>query len=241
MNEELIEMEKKVTTDRHSKGSEEGKIKKEVAKGNGKRMSQEELDKEIAEIKGQLNVSRMILEENQRQSWALRKKVVKWSKLHSRLQQKQVKWQVEELRGAELEMEESICGPKQGQVLGEYENLKTETSSETKRSHDFKSDDLCIVAGETHEEGQFSDIVIKKEEDRQNLNFALKEEDSEDGIEILGGIPSEMTDWWHELSLLEERLEDPKVSVQIVKSELNENEEVHYSEQRQKTSLEQMM
>jgi len=33
---------------------------------------------------------------------------------------------------------------------------------------------------------------------------------------------------------LEKRLEDQKVSVQVVKLELNENEEVHYSGQGQK-------
>jgi len=94
MSEEL--MEKKMATNCHSRGSEEDhsrrKMKKEVAKANGKRISQKEIDKEIVEIKEQLNVLTMILEENQRQGWALRKKVVKWSKLHRRLQQKQVKW-----------------------------------------------------------------------------------------------------------------------------------------------------
>jgi len=49
---------------------------KEDANANGKRMSQEEIDKEIAEIKEQLNVLRMILEENQRLGWVLRKKPV---------------------------------------------------------------------------------------------------------------------------------------------------------------------
>jgi len=68
VSEELIEMEKKVTTDSHSIGSEEdhnrGKVKKEDDKENGKRMSQEELDKETVEIKEQLNALRRILEES---------------------------------------------------------------------------------------------------------------------------------------------------------------------------------
>ena len=63
-----IEKEK-MTTDSHSRGSEGNhnrrKVKKEDAKANGKRMSQEELDKEIAELKEQLDVLRMLLEENQ--------------------------------------------------------------------------------------------------------------------------------------------------------------------------------
>lgn len=40
-----------------------------------------------------------------------------------------------------------------------------------------------------------------------------------------------MANLWHELSLLEKRLENQRVSVQVVKSELNENEEFHYSGQ----------
>lgn len=37
-----------------------------------------------------------------------------------------------------------------------------------------------MVVGGIHEEGKFSDIVIKKEEDRQNLNSVLKEEVEKD-------------------------------------------------------------
>jgi len=84
---------------------------------------------------------------------------------------------MEKLREAELEMEVSICEPEQGEVLGEDEDLKTETSSETKRSHGLKSDNLCMFAGEPCKEGQFVDIVIKDEEDRQNLNYVLKEDE----------------------------------------------------------------
>ena len=87
-----MKIEKKMTTDspnRDNKGSKEDhsrrKVKKEDAKANGKRMSQEEIDKEIAEMKEQLNVLRMILEENQRLGWVLKKKPVKWSKLQKML------------------------------------------------------------------------------------------------------------------------------------------------------------
>ena len=59
-----------MATDSHSRGSEEDdnrrKMKKENAKTNGKRMSQEEIDKEIAEMKEQLDVLMRILEESQR-------------------------------------------------------------------------------------------------------------------------------------------------------------------------------
>jgi len=89
---------------------------------------------------------------------------------------------MEKLREAELEMEVSNCEPEQGEVLGEDEDedLKTKTSSETKGSHDFKYDNLFMFADETCEEGQFSDIVIKEEEDMQNLNSVMKEEVEKD-------------------------------------------------------------
>ena len=80
-----MKMEKKMATDSHSKGSEEDhnrrKMKKEDTMANGKRMSQEETDKEIAEMKGQLDVLMMILEESQRQGWVLKRNPVKWHKL----------------------------------------------------------------------------------------------------------------------------------------------------------------
>ena len=45
---------KKMTTDSHSRGSKRShsrRYEKKDAKANGKRMSQEEIDKEIAELK----------------------------------------------------------------------------------------------------------------------------------------------------------------------------------------------
>ena len=59
--------EKKMTTDSHSIGSERSHnrgYEKKKAKANGKRMSQEELEKEVVELKEQINVLRMILEES---------------------------------------------------------------------------------------------------------------------------------------------------------------------------------
>lgn len=86
---------------------------------------------------------------------------------------------MEKLREVELEMkmEVSICEAKEGEVLSEDEDLKTETSSEAKGSHGFKSDNLCIFAGETCKEGQFVDIVIKEEEDKHNLNSVMEEDE----------------------------------------------------------------
>ena len=51
-------------------------------------MSQEEIDKEVVELKEQLNALRRMLEESQRLGWVLSKKPVKWHKLQRRLQQK---------------------------------------------------------------------------------------------------------------------------------------------------------
>lgn len=172
---------KKMATDSHSRGSEEDpnrrKMKKEDAKANGKRMSQEKIDKEIAELKEQLDALRRILEESQRLGWVLRKKPVKWHKLQRRLQQRQVRWLREKPKEAELEMkmEVSICEAKQGEVLSEDEDLNTETSNEAKRLHGFKFGNLCIFARETCKEGQFADIIIKEEEYKQNLNYVLEE------------------------------------------------------------------
>ena len=127
MSEELIEMEKEMTTDSHSGGSEEDhsrkKVKKENAKENDKRMSQEEIDKEITEMKEQINVLMMILEESQRLGSVLKKNLVKWHKLQRKLHHRQVRWLMGKLRDAELEMEVFICEPKQGEVMGEEEGI----------------------------------------------------------------------------------------------------------------------
>ena len=58
-----------------------------------------------------------------------------------------------------------------------------------------------------------------------------KEEDSEDCTKIFS---DEMTDLWHDLSILEKRLEKQRISVQVVNSELNENEKFHYYELEQR-------
>ena len=80
-------------------------------------------------------------------------------------------------------MEEYISEPKQGEILGESEDedLKTETSSEAKGSHGFKTDNLCMYAGETCKEGQFVDIVIQEKEGKQNQNSVLEEDEVIDG------------------------------------------------------------
>ena len=47
-----------------------------------------------------------------------------------------------------------------------------------------------------------------------------------------------MIDLWHELSILEKRLEKQRISVQVVNLELNENEKVHFYEPKQRNILE---
>jgi len=87
----------------------------------------------------------------------------------------QVKWLKEKLKEAELEMEESICEPEQGNFLGESEDedLKIENLSEAKGSHGFKSDNLCMIASEIGE-GQFDDIVMKKKTNKIQILFWKK-------------------------------------------------------------------
>ena len=71
--------EKKMTTDSHSRGSERSHSRgyeKHNAKVDGKRLSQEEIDNELAEMGKEVHVLTMRLENNQRQGWVLRKKPV---------------------------------------------------------------------------------------------------------------------------------------------------------------------
>ena len=108
-----------------------------------------------------------MLEESQRLGWVLRKKPIEWHEMQRRLQRNKVKWLKGKLKEFELEMEESICEPEKGEILGETkdEDLNIETSSEAKGSHGFKFDNLCLFVGETGE-GQFVDIVMKKKKDQ---------------------------------------------------------------------------
>jgi len=83
-----------MTIDSHSRGSERShsrRYEKKDAKANGKKMSQEEIDKEVVELKEQLNALRRMLEESQRLGWVLRKKPVEWYEMQRRMQQKKVK------------------------------------------------------------------------------------------------------------------------------------------------------
>lgn len=104
----------KMVMDSHMEDSEEGyKMNEKGAQTiHRKQISQGEIDKEINEIREEFDVLVMLLEENQRQGWVLKRKPVKWPKLHRRLQQEQVKWLIENLKEAKAKMEVSICRPK---------------------------------------------------------------------------------------------------------------------------------
>ena len=58
------------------------------------------------------------------------------------------------------------------------EVLKIGASSETKRSQCFETDILCMSTMTMNEEGQFVDIIIPKEEVKQNLNYVLEEDEA---------------------------------------------------------------
>ena len=56
--------------------------------------------------------------------------------------------------------------------------MKTEASSETKRSQCFETDILCVLAGTKNEERQFATVVIKDEGRGQNLNSIQEENET---------------------------------------------------------------
>jgi len=116
-------------------------------------------------------------------------------------------------------------------------------------SIDEDKEELIFLNGQRESDGQTSKtiteledqnfILIKNEEVVSTRSYTCdKAEDSEDCTKLLEEIPSEMENLWHELSLLEKRLENQNVSIQVIKSELNENEEVHYSGQGQEDIIE---
>ena len=139
--------EGKMIVDSHFRGSEKVRSRrknKEDAKKNGlcKQLTDEEYEREKVEIEFHLELLRELLHRNkkdQRHGQTMRKKM-KWQRLQEKRNQ-QVNMQLteelrnleqmmserlgcEELIEAELEMEVSICGPEQGEILGEEDNEK---------------------------------------------------------------------------------------------------------------------
>lgn len=86
-----------MTTDSHSRSSQRSHSRREDAKVNGMRMSQEEFDREKDEIGFQIGILMKML---QKSGWTMRKRV-KWQRLRER-RNLQVKSEiVEELRNIE--------------------------------------------------------------------------------------------------------------------------------------------
>ena len=57
------------------------------------------------------------------------------------------------------------------------EDLKTETSSEAKRSQCFKYDILCVFAGTMNEKNNFVNVVIKNEGGGKNFNSVQRNDE----------------------------------------------------------------
>ena len=143
------------------------KVKKENAKENGMRrqMIDEEYEREKDAIEVHMEVMMELLqkkEEDQRCGFLVKRKL-KWDKLQRRREQ---------LMNAQYE--EEIL--KSRECMREV--LKAKASSEIKRSQCFETDILCMSTGTMNEEGQFADIIIQKEEVKQNLNSVLEEDET---------------------------------------------------------------
>ena len=72
--------EQKMTTDSHSRSSQGSHNRREDAKANGMMMSQEEFDREKAEIDFQIGILMKMLKKS---VWTMRKRV-KWQRLRER-------------------------------------------------------------------------------------------------------------------------------------------------------------
>ena len=89
----------------------------------------------------------MMIEESQRVGWLMKKKL-KWHRL-------------------QMKREKMISAQQKERLLRMIEylekDLKTETSTETKGSNDFTSDDFCMFVGKTCGGGKTVDVVTKEE------------------------------------------------------------------------------
>ena len=128
-------------------------------------MSDEEYHREKAEIKVRLKVTMELLqkeEEDQRCAFLVKIKL-NWHNIQRRREQlMNAQYEEEILKARECLMEV----------------LKTEASSETKRSQCFETDILCVLTSTKNEEKQFANIVIKNEGEGQNLNYVHEENET---------------------------------------------------------------
>jgi hypothetical protein len=78
-------------------------------------------------------------------------------------------------------------------------------------------------------------VNLEDNQDQESwLIVDAEEEDNEDCIEYMGEIPKEMVSLYHELDLLEQRLEKQQVDIQVAKLELDGDEEVVIYEKSEK-------
>ena len=88
-----------------------------------------------------------------------------------------------------------------------------------------KEEQLLSVAVDDHQ--LLRDINLEDIQDKEDwLIIDAEEESDEDCAEMLREVPKEMADLWHELNLLEHRLEKQRVHIQVAKWELNGDEEI---------------
>jgi len=83
----------------------------------------------------------------------------------------QVKWLMEKIREAELEMEVSICEPEQGEVLGEEEGIiddflncwKNAAQQENVKPYIVESNNFYVITGFAEDEKSFEAIKSMEE------------------------------------------------------------------------------
>jgi hypothetical protein len=168
--------------------------------GKGKKMSQEVLDKEMAVLKASVDAIIMLLEDcerGQRYGWTMKKKKIKWKMLQIKIKRRMYARLREELRAAELKVEDDYCRPKQKVYLDEegiIDNFLTYwTSSDqqgdvmikTSKEEEpciFETNALCMFAGD---EQSLEDVFMQVDEEMKLLEeMAVIEQvfkDTEDG------------------------------------------------------------
>jgi len=116
-------------------------------------------------------------------------------------------------------------------VVKDFAGSRQSLKADAKEEHQLNGNIEDFV-----EDGQLLWTVnLEDSQDKEGLLIVdVEEEDNEDCAEYLGEISNEMVSLYHELSLLENRLEKHMVGIQDTKLELNGNEEVVMDEKHEK-------
>ena len=235
--EEAHREERKMTTDSHAKGSSasQNRVKENASTIGRKRMSDEEFDREIVEMKIHLSVLMELLHENeedQRYGWILRKRRVKWPMLQVKLKHRLSAWLRKELRETEYELRGCICEPKQGPILREEskedfaDNGQPSTTVIKIDKDVWHHIDTMLIKcdeGMTKEiptNGMVGDSfmlegrdIAFKEEMKLLEEWFPKDTYDEYCTKVANQIQVNSTDLDEELKFMEERLIDPKVHI----------------------------